>query len=58
MVTPRNPLVFQKSQNILTRYEAMPLSEQPRNLNLVGRYAAQKTRHLAARLRADLQRAA
>ena len=45
-------------ENILTRYEAMPLSEQPRNLNLVGRYAAQKTRHLAARLRADLQRAA
>lgn len=43
---------------LLTRYEAMPVDEQPRNLGYVGRYAAENTRHLAALLRSDLQRAA
>lgn len=43
---------------LLTRYEAMPADEQPRNLGYVGRYAAENTRHLAALLRSDLQRAA
>jgi len=43
---------------LLTRYEAISPAEQPRNLDFVGRYAAEKTRHLASRLRADLQRAA
>jgi hypothetical protein len=43
---------------LLTRYESMPVSEQPRNLDFVGRYAAASARHLAVRLRADLQRAA
>ncbi|MCA3560500.1 MAG: DUF2336 domain-containing protein [Aestuariivirga sp.] len=45
-------------QSLLTRYEAMPLDEQPRNLDVIGRYAGGRTRHLASRLRADLQRAA
>ena len=45
-------------ETLLTRYEAMPLAEQPRNLDFVGKYAAENTRHLATRLRADLQRAA
>lgn len=43
---------------LLTRYESMPVDEQPRNLGYVGRYAAENTRHLAALLRSDLQRAA
>ena len=45
-------------ETLLTRYEAMPLAEQPRHLDFVGRYAAASARHLATRLRADLQRAA
>ena len=43
---------------LLTRYEAIPADEQPRNLDYVGRYAAENTRHLAALIRSDLQRAA
>lgn len=43
---------------LLTRYEAMPLAEQPRHLDVVGRYAAETTRQLASLLKADLQRAA
>lgn len=43
---------------LLTRYEAVPFDEQPRNLDVIGRYAAGRTRDLASRLRADLQRAA
>lgn len=45
-------------EQLLTRYESMPVSEQPRNLDFIGRYAAQGTRELASLLRADLQRAA
>lgn len=45
-------------ETLLTRYEAMPPAEQPGNLDFVGRYAAETARHLATRLRADLQRAA
>ena len=45
-------------EKLLTRYEAMPLAEQPRNLDFIGRFAAERTRSLATRLKADLQRAA
>lgn len=45
-------------ERLLTRYEALPLAEQPRHLGLVGRYGAEQVRHLAWRLHADLQRAA
>jgi uncharacterized protein (DUF2336 family) len=45
-------------EQLLTRYEAMPASEQPRNLSFIGRYAAERTRHLATRLKAELQHAA
>lgn len=43
---------------LLTRYEAVSPAEQPRHLDVVGRYAAETTRHLATLLKADLQRAA
>ena len=36
-------------EQLLTRYEAMPASEQPRNLAFIGRYGAERTRHLATR---------
>ncbi len=45
-------------EKLLTRYESMPAAEQPRNLTFIGRFAAEKTRRLATRLKADLQRAA
>ncbi len=45
-------------EKLLTSYEAMPVAEQPRNLDHVGRYAAGTARDLAVRLRAGLQRAA
>lgn len=45
-------------ERLLTRYEGLPLAEQPLHLDFVGRYAAEKTRHLATLLKADLQRAA
>lgn len=45
-------------EKLLTRYEAMPPTEHPRNLGYIGRFAAEGTRHLATRLRADLQAAA
>lgn len=45
-------------EQLLTRYEGMPLEEQPRNLDFIGRYAAEKTRMLATTLKADLQQAA
>lgn len=45
-------------EKLLTRYDAIPLSEQPRNLDFIGRFAAEKPRRLAARLKADIQRAA
>lgn len=45
-------------EKLLTRYESMPAAEQPRNLTFIGRFAAEKPRRLATRLKADLQRAA
>ena len=45
-------------EQLLTRYEGMPASEQPRNLAYIGRYAAERTRHLAISLKAQLQHAA
>lgn len=45
-------------ETLLTRYEALPLSEQPRQLGFLGRYGAETTRHLASRLRAGLEHAA
>lgn len=43
---------------LMTRYEAMPLRERARNLEHVARFAADRTRIIARRLRADLVRAA
>lgn len=45
-------------EQLLTRYDALPVDEQPRHLDLVGRYGAEATRQLAALIRADLQLAA
>lgn len=45
-------------EKLLTRYEAMPAAEQPRNLTFIGRFAADKPRRIATMLKADLQRAA
>jgi hypothetical protein len=43
---------------LLTRYEALPMAERPKQLDFVGRFAADRTRHIARRLKADLLRAA
>lgn len=43
---------------LLTRYEALPMAERPKQLDFVGRFAADRTRHIAKRLKADLLRAA
>ena len=45
-------------KELLTRYEAMPVAEQPQHLEFLGRYAAERTRQLATQLRAELQQAA
>ena len=43
---------------LMTRYEAMPLKERTRHLDYVGRFAAERARLIAKRLKADLLRAA
>ena len=43
---------------LMTRYEAMPLKERTRHLEYVGRFAAERARLIAKRLKADLVRAA
>jgi uncharacterized protein (DUF2336 family) len=43
---------------LMTRYEALPSAERPRQLDFVGRFAADRTRLIARRLKADLLRAA
>lgn len=43
---------------LLTRYEKLPMAERPKQLDFVGRFAADRTRHIARRLKADLLRAA
>ncbi len=43
---------------LMTRYEAMPLKERTRHLEYVGRFAADRARLIARRLKADLVRAA
>ncbi|WP_409762586.1 DUF2336 domain-containing protein [Aestuariivirga sp.] len=43
---------------LMTRYETMPERERPRHLDYVGRFAAEKARLIARRLKADLTRAA
>jgi uncharacterized protein (DUF2336 family) len=43
---------------LLTRYEALPPAERPRQLDFVGRFAADHARLIARRLRTDLLRAA
>ena len=45
-------------ERLLTRYEAIPLADQPRHLEVIHRFAASRTRQLAAMLKVDLQRAA
>lgn len=45
-------------ETLLTRYETMPVVEQPRNLDFISRFAAQPVRPIARRLKSDLQRAA
>ena len=43
---------------LLTRYEALPPAERPRQLDVVSRFAADRPRLIARRLRTDLLRAA
>ncbi len=43
---------------LLTRYEAIPMAEQPRNLDVLSRFAGERTAMLAKRLKADILRAA
>ena len=43
---------------LMTRYEAMPMKDRARHLEYVGRFAAERPRLIAKRLKADLQRAA
>lgn len=43
---------------LLTRYEAIPMAEQPRNLDVLSRFAGERTALLARRLKADILRAA
>ena len=43
---------------LMTRYESMPLKERTRHLEYVGRFAAERARLIAKRLKADLLRAA
>jgi hypothetical protein len=43
---------------LMTRYEALPMRERPGQLDYVGRFAADRARLIARRLKADLLRAA
>jgi uncharacterized protein (DUF2336 family) len=43
---------------LMTRYETMSPVDRTRNLELIGRYAEDKVRRIATRLRADMSRAA
>jgi uncharacterized protein (DUF2336 family) len=43
---------------LMTRYESLPMAERPRQLDYVGRFAADRVRLIARRLKADLLRAA
>jgi uncharacterized protein (DUF2336 family) len=43
---------------LMTRYESLPREERPKQLDFVGRFAADRTRLIARRLKADLLRAA
>jgi uncharacterized protein (DUF2336 family) len=43
---------------LLTRYESLPMAERPKQLDVVGRFAADRVRLIARRLKSDLLRAA
>ena len=43
---------------LMTRYESLPMSERPKQLDFIGRFAADRVRLIASRLKADLLRAA
>jgi uncharacterized protein (DUF2336 family) len=43
---------------LMTRYESLPMSERPKQLDYMGRFAAGRVRLIARRLKADLLRAA
>lgn len=43
---------------LMTRYEALPMGERPNQLDYLGRFASDRTRLIARRLKADLLRAA
>jgi uncharacterized protein (DUF2336 family) len=43
---------------LMTRYEALPMAERPKQLDVVGRFASDRARLIARRLKADLLRAA
>lgn len=45
-------------ETLLTRYEAIPMADQPRNLDVLSRFAGERTARLAKRLKADILRAA
>lgn len=43
---------------LMTRYESMPLPERAKHMDIIGRYAEDKVRTIARRLKADIVRAA
>ena len=45
-------------ETLLTRYESLPLKDRPKQLDFVGRFAADRARLMAQRIKADLARAA
>ncbi|MGQ0484217.1 MAG: DUF2336 domain-containing protein [Hyphomicrobiales bacterium] len=45
-------------ETLMTRYEAMPVKERARHLEFVGRFAEDRVRIIAQRLKADIVRAA
>lgn len=45
-------------ETLLTRYESIPMADQPRNLDVLSRFAGERTARLAKRLKDDILRAA
>lgn len=58
--SPLDPESFGRRliEALMTRYESMSNVDRTRNLELIGRYAEDKVRRIATRLRADMSRAA
>ena len=52
------PTADAEVEALMTRYETIPVKERTRHLEYVGRFAAERARLIAKRLKADLIRAA